>query len=393
LTGLKVLDMATMQAGPMVATHLADHGADVIKIEQPTGDPMRRNGMLKNGVPLWWKLLSRNKRAITLNLRTPKGQDLLKRLAQDADVLVENFRPGTMERWNLGWETLHALNPRLVMVRTTGFGQAGPYSGRAGFGTIAEAMSGFAHITGEANGPPTLPPFALGDNIAGLFGAMATMFAIYYRDVRGAGVGQCIDLSLFEPLFSILGNQSTVYDQLGVSQNRTGNRSANVAPRNAYQTREGRWVALSASTQSIALRVLTLIGGEALANDARFHEPRSRLAHAEEVDRLVADWVRARPVDEVLRVFDEAGAAIGPVFDIAQIFENPQYQARESIVTVCDEELGPIKMQGVFPKLGLTPGRVRWSGPSLGRHNRDIYGGQLGLNEQELEGLRAEGVI
>ncbi len=393
LAGLKVLDLATMHAGPMVATHMADYGADVIKIEHPTGDPVRRNGMLKNGVPLWWKLLARNKWAVTLNLSTEKGQEILKRLARDADVLIENFRPGTMERWNLGWDVLHELNPRLVMVRTTGYGQTGPYRNRAGFGTIAEAMSGFAHITGEADGPPTLPPFALGDNIAGLFGVMATMFALYHRDLHGTGGGQVVDLSIFEPLFFILGNQPTVYDQLGVVQNRSGNRSVNAVPRNAYQTREGRWVALSGATQAIALRVLKLIGGQELANDPRFSEPRSRVAHAEEVDRLVADWIRTRPLDEVLRAFEEVGAAIGPVYDISQIFDDPQFQARQSIVTVEDEELGPIKMQGVFPQLSATPGRVRWTGAPLGKHNREIFCGRLGLTEAEVEQLRSEGVM
>jgi crotonobetainyl-CoA:carnitine CoA-transferase CaiB-like acyl-CoA transferase len=393
LSGLRVIDASSIFAGPIVATMLGDFGADVIKIEHPTGDSLRKVGYRKKGVPLWWKVVSRNKRCITLNFSTPEGQALLKRLVAKADVLIENFRPGTMEKWGLGYDVLSALNPRLVMVRVTGFGQTGPYRERPGFGTGAEAMSGFAHITGEADGPPTLPPFGLADGVAAYHGAFATMFALYERDAKGSGKGQVVDLSIYEPLFALLGYQPTLYDQLGVVQTRTGNRSVNNAPRNAYRTADGRWVALSTAAPSIVKRVLRLCGGDAAADDPRFATSEGRIQHIDEVDGIVANWIAARPLQEVLAAFEKAEAAIAPVYDIGQIFSDPQYLARPSIVSVPDEELGMVRMQNVFPFLSRTPGRIRHAGPKLGQHNEDIYCGELGLERTELDRLRADGVI
>ena len=393
LAGLRVIDASSIFAGPIIAMLLGDFGADVIKIEHPSGDSLRKIGYQKNKVPLWWKVVSRNKRAITLNFSTPKGQTLLKRLVEKADVLVENFRPGTMEKWGLGYDILSRINPRLVMVRVTGFGQTGPYKSRPGFGTGAEAMSGFAHVTGEASGPPTLPPFGLADGVAAYHGAFATMFALYERDAKGSTKGQVIDLSIYEPLFSLLGYQPTLYDQLGIVQNRTGNRSHNNAPRNAYRTADGRWVALSTAAPSIVKRVLRLCGGDAAADDPRFETAEGRVNHIDEVDGIVARWIAERPLDEVLEAFEQAEAAIAPVYDIGQIFRDPQYLARPSIVTVQDEELGPIRMQNVFPFLSRTPGRIRSAGPRLGQHNAEILSGELGLGKDELAQLKAEGVI
>src|SRR5918911_1568429 len=268
LAGVRVLDAATLFAGPLVATFLGDFGADVIKIEHPKGDPIRTHGYAKNGVPLWWKMVGRNKRAITLNFSKPDGQALLCELVKTADVLIENFRPGTLERWGGGPDRLMAANPRLVLVRTTGFGQFGPYAQRPGFGTLAESMSGFAHITGQPDGPPTLPPLALADGIAGLAGAAAVMFALHHR--ARTGQGQVIDLSLLEPILTVLGNQPTVYDQLGIVQQRIGNRTPTSAPRNTYKTRDRRWVAVSASADSVAERVLRLVGRPDLTSQPWF---------------------------------------------------------------------------------------------------------------------------
>lgn len=392
LQGLKVIDCATLFAGPLIGTLMADFGADVIKIEHPTGDPLRKTGLQKNGVPLWWKVAARNKRAMTLNLSTPEGQELLKRLAADADVLIENFRPGTMERWGLGWETLSAINPRLIMVRTTGFGQTGPYKHRPGFGTLAEAMSGFAHVTGEPDGPPTLPPFGLADNIAALYGTSAVMFALWERDVQGSGRGQWIDLSIIEPIFAVLGYQSTAYDQLGVIQQRNGNRSMNNAPRNTYKTRDGRWVAISCSTPSIAERVLRLVGGEALVTDPRFQTAQDRVKHVEELDAIVGGWIGERTLEEVLAAFEEVEGAIAPVYDIAQIMADPHFQAREAVTSVTDPELGALKMPNVFPRLSRTPGRIAHAGPRLGRDTEAVLG-DLGLSPEEIQKLRERGVI
>jgi formyl-CoA transferase len=372
---------------------LGDFGADVIKVEHPSEDSLRKLGFKKNGVPLWWKVIGRNKRCVTLNLGAPKGHALMKQLVEKADVLVENFRPGTMERWGLGYDTLSQLNPRFVMVRVSGFGQTGPHRYRPGFGTGAEAMSGFAHIIGEANGPPTLPPFGLADGVAAYHGAFATMFALYERDAKGSGRGQVVDLSIYELLFSLLGCQSTLYDQLGIVQNRLGNRSLNKAPRNAYKTSDNRWVALFTVAPSIVKRVLQLCGGTAVAQDPRFQTAEGRIANIDEVDGIVARWVAARPLKDVLEKFEEAEASVVPVYDIAQIFQDEQYLARPSVVTVPDEELGSLWMQNFFPFLSRTPGRIRNTGARLGQHNEQIFCGELGLDAAELVQLKSEGVI
>lgn len=393
LEGLKVLDTATLFAGPIIGTLLADFGADVIKAEHPRGDSLRTLGWHKNGISLWWAMANRNKRCISLNLSTPRGQDLLKELVRDTDVLIENFRPGTMEHWGLGWEHLAAINPRLVMIRTTGFGQTGPYRDRPGFGTLAESISGFAHINGHPGGPPTLPPFALGDGIAALFGTFAAMFAIYHRDVRGAGVGQYIDLSIFEPLFWVLGPQAVVYDQLGVVQERTGNRAPFTAPRNAYQASDGRWLGLSASAQSIAERVMRLVGREDLIQEPWFQNHTGRLEHQDELDELISGWIGQHDTEEVLKVFAEFEAAIAPIYSIADIFKDPQYQARETITTIQDPDLGPVRMQNVVPRMSRTPGRVRHLGAAQGAHNQEIYCERLAYGPADLEAWKAEGTI
>ena len=362
LDGIRVLDLSSLYAAPLVATHLGDFGADVIKVEHPRGDDARRWGLSKDGVPLWWKTISRNKRVIALDLNAEDDRDVVVRLAAQADVLIENFRPGRLEAWGLGPDRLHALNPRLVVVRVTGFGQTGPYSARPGFGTLAEAFSGFAHITGMTDGPPTLPPFGLADGICGLVGTYATMIALYWRDARGGGLGQVIDLSLYEPLFSILGPQVTEFTELGVVQGRHGNRSPRTAPRNAYETADGRWVVISAGTQQIAQRIFAAIGRPELGDDERFRDAVSRRAHADEIDAIVAGWIAGRPLDEVLARFEEVEAPIAPVYDAAQIAADPQYRERGSIVEVDDPDLGSVWMANVVPRLSRTPGAIRRTG-------------------------------
>ena len=392
LDGIKVLDIATLFAGPFLATVLADFGAEVLKIEHPKGDPARGHGQQKNGVPLWWKMLARNKEAITLYLGDPRGQEIFLRLAREADVVIENFRPGTLERWNLGWERLHAENPKLILTRVTGFGQFGPYAQRAGFGTIAECMSGFASITGEPDGPPTLPPFGLADGITALAGASAVAFALYHRDARG-GEGQQIDLAIIEPILSVLGPQPTVYDQLGVVQQRSGNRSVNNAPRNTYKSRDGRWVAISTSAQSIAERVLRLVGHPEVIAEPWFQSGMGRAEHADMLDGWVADWVGQRDLPQVMAAFEENGAAATPVYDVADVMNDPQYKALGSIVTVEDEELGPLRMQNVLYRMSRTPGSVRHTGRRLGADNEDVYLGKLGMPREEYDALRKAHVI
>ena len=392
LAGLRVVDAATLFAGPMAATLLGDYGADVIKVEHPAGDSLRNLGWDKDGVSLWWAVVNRNKRAVTLKLSHDLGRQAMLRLVERADVLIENFRPGTMERWGLGWDDLHEVNPRLVMVRVTGFGQTGPYRERAGFGTLAESMSGFAHMNGYPDGPPTLPPFALADGIAGMSGAFLTLAALRARDEQGE-VGQMIDLSIYEPIFWLLGPQASVYDQLGIAQGRSGNRAPFTAPRNAYLSKDGVWLGLSASSQSTAERTVRLVGHPELAEQEWFANHTGRLQHQDELDEVIGSWVAERDADEVVAAFGAAGAAIAPILDIAGIFEDPQYAHNETVTTVEDPVLGPLRMQNLVGRLSATPGRVRTTGPALGEHNRHILGGLIGYDEAELRHMAEEGVI
>lgn len=392
LTGLRVIDISTVYAAPITAMLLGDFGAEVVKVEHPEkGDPARTHGSSKDGHGLWWKVIGRNKRTATLNLGKPAGQDLLRRLVVGADVLVENFRPGVLEKWNLGPDQLHEINPRLVVLRVTGFGQTGPYARRRAFGTLAEAMSGFAHQTGHQDGPPTLPPFGLADGVAGITGAFAVLAALYHRDTNG-GRGQVIDLSLLEPLLGILGPGPSAYDQLGHVPGRHGNRSPNNAPRNAYLTRDGRWVAISASATSVAERVLRLVGRPDITAQQWFSSAGERAQRSELLDRVVSAWIRDRDFDQVVAAFTEAGAALAPIYDVEQLIQDPHVQAREVITTVDDEDLGPLRMQNLMARLLGTPGRIRFAGRRLGQDNDEIYG-ELGLDGDDLAKLRKEGVV
>ncbi len=389
LSGLRVLDVSTVLAGPLACQILGDYGAEVIKIEHPRGDSMRGHGRSKDGVPLWWKMVSRNKRCVGLYLGDPDGAEVFRRLVATADVVVESFRPGTFERWGLGFPALQEINPGLVLVRISGWGQTGPYAERAGFGTLAEAMSGFAAITGEPDGPPTLPPFGLADSVAGLTAAAATTMALYHRDARG-GAGQEIDLAILEPLVTALGPQPIVYDQLGEVQQRTGNRSVNNAPRNTYRTSDGKWVAVSTSANRIAERVLTLVGHPEVIDESWFATGGGRAEHADELDRFVSEWVAARTREEVLEAFTDAGAAIAPVYDVADLMADPHVIARETITTVQDEDLGPVRMQNLLFGMSATPGAIRFTGRSLGADTDAILGEELGLDVAD---LRERGIV
>lgn len=391
LDGLRVLDLATLFAGPMAATLLGDFGAEVIKVEHPARpDPSRGHGPAKDGVGLWWKVLGRNKRTITLDLSRPGGRATLLRLAATADVVIENFRPGTLEKWDLGWAELSAANPRLVLARVTAFGQFGPYAHRPGFGTLAEAMSGFAALTGEPEAPPVLPPFGLADSVAGLATAYAVLTALAARERTGAG--QVVDMAIIEPILSVLGPHATWYDQLGYVQERTGNRSANNAPRNTYRTADGTWVAVSTSAQSVAERVMRLVGRPELIEEPWFATGAERAAHAEVLDEAVGSWIAARTRTEVLAAFEKAEAAVAPVQDVRDVFEDPQYQALDTVTTVPDPELGPLRLQNVLFRLSATPGAIRWAGRPHGA-DTDAVLAELGLAPSEIAALRAEGAL
>lgn len=393
LDDIIVLDLATIVSGGTVTSLLADFGARVIKVENPDGgDPLRAWGPTKNGVSLWWKVVSRNKQSVTLNLRDPRAQDILKRLAVKADVLVENFRPGTLERWNLGYDALAAVNPGLVVVRISGFGQTGPYRDRPGFGTVAEAMSGFVALSGFPDGPPVLPPIPLADEVCGLFGAASALMALRHRDRRD-GRGQVIDLSLYEPLFRLLIPNIPQFALLGDVAGRTGNRFAGGAPRNLYRSKDGEWVAISATTQRTFDRLAQTMDRADLLADPRFADNISRVAHVEELDTIIQEWMGVRPLDEILRRLEASEAVVGPVYDVRHIATDPHFRAREDVTTVADPELGEIPMPAVIPKFSRTPGRVDHAGPRLGEHNEAIYGGLLGLSGDDLAHLAREGVI
>jgi crotonobetainyl-CoA:carnitine CoA-transferase CaiB-like acyl-CoA transferase len=324
---------------------------------------------------------------IALDLNDEDDRERVVQLAAQADVLVENFRPGRLEAWGLGPDRLHELNPGLVIVRVTGFGQTGPYSPRPGFGTLAEAFSGFAHITGLPDGPPTLPPFGLADGISGLVATYATMIALYWRDARGGGLGQVIDVSLYEPLFSILGPQITEYTELGVVQGRQGNRSPRTAPRNTYRTADDRFVAISGGTQQIAQRIFAAIERPELGEDPRFGDAAARRHNADEVESLVAAWIAERPLAEVLARFDEVEAPIAPVYDAAQIVADPQYRERQSIVEVDDDDLGSVWMANVVPRLSRTPGSIRWTGTTaVGGDREEVLSELDGVASPEVRG-------
>ena len=394
LAGLRVLDISTVLAGPLTCQVLGDFGAEVIKVEHPrTGDAFRSHGAQKDGHGLWWKIVSRNKRCVAIDLSRPEGAELIIDLVRTADVLVENFRPGTLERWGLGYDVLHAVNPRLVLARITGFGQSGPYSSRPGFGTLAEAMSGFAAVTGEPDGPPTLPPMGLADSLCGLTAVGAVMMALWHRDHNGgSGEGQVIDLSLLEPMMCAVGPGVTVYDQLGTLQQRNGNRSSSNAPRNTYRSADDRWMAISTSATSIAERVLRLVGHPEVIDEPWFASAAGRAAHVDLLDGYVADWIAQRTEAEVVAAFEAAQAAVAPVYTAADVINDPHVAATEMIIEVDDADLGPMRMQNVLFRMSETPGTIRSTGSALGAETDSVLD-ELGLAAERIAELRSLEVI
>lgn len=394
LKGLKILDASTMIAAPWSSTYLADFGAEVIKIEHPEfGDHARGYGKDIEGSSLFWKTLNRNKKCITLNLSKPEGQELFKKLVSRVDVVVENFRPGTFEKWNLGWDTLLRINPSLILLRTTGFGQDGPYSSRAGFGTVAEGMSGFTSINGEEDGSPTLPGLALADGVGSVFGSLSIMIALYERANNPTREGQYIDMSLYEPLLRFMEPHLVAYDQLGIIGKRVGNGSVSTAPRNSYQTKDGKWTALSGASQSITKNIFKAIGKKELFEDEKFSTNQARLKNVKELDTLIGGWIKERNLSEVLQVFDDHGAVIGPMYDVSQLHEDPHFIHRETFITVKDEEFGEMRVPNVVAKFSRTPGAVKSLGANLGEHNDEIYYGLLALSEEEVKELKHNKII
>lgn len=392
LQDIKVLELGQFVAGPYAARLLAEFGADVIKVEPPgSGDPLRAWRVRdETGTSLWWYVQSRNKRCITLDLRKPEGQELARRLAAQVDVVVENFRPGTLEGWGLGWEQLRSLNPRLIMLRISGFGQSGPYRDKAGFGSVGETMGGIRYLTGWPDRPPTRVGLSLGDTVAALYGAFGVLAAVHHRDQGGGG--QCIDTALYEAVFSLMESLLPDYDRTGVVRERTGNHVPGIAPSNTYPTKDGKYIVIGGNGDSIFQRLCHAMGREDLAADPGLKDPVGRAARQEWLDEQIAQWTSQHTLEECQRIMDEARVPAGPIYSIADIARDPQYIARGMLEQVLTPT-GPLRIPGVVPQLSETPGRTRWVGPALGAHNDEVYCGLLGLSADEISALRARGVI
>jgi crotonobetainyl-CoA:carnitine CoA-transferase CaiB-like acyl-CoA transferase len=393
LENLRVVEAATLAAGPMVGTALGEFGAEVIKVEQPgSGDPMRTWGNRREGIGLVWKSVSRNKRCVTLDLRQTEGQDLFHRLLDISDVLIVGNRPSALERWTIDYDTVHARHPHVVMLHISGYGRGGPKSDRPGYGTLAEAMSGFAHVTGQPDGPPTLPPFMLADGVASLAATYAVMMALYHRDLHGAG-GQLVDVNLIEPLARLIESSTLSFDQLGNIPGRVGNRLDASAPRNAYRTADDHWLAISSASPNIAKRVYRAIDRPDLADDPAYVDPVSRQERAVEVDQLVEKWVAERTLAEAMAVFEAAEVTAAPVYDAELLLADEHLRSRGTFVRVDDDDLGAVTVQAPVVQLSDTPGQIEHLGRALGADNDAVLGGLLGLDAERLASLRAAHVI
>jgi len=396
LAGLRVLELSTVIAGPFAASLLADFGADVIKISLPASagdDPLRAMPPHKDGKPLIWKVTNRNKRSITLDLRKPEGRDLLLRLVTRAAVLIENFRPGTLDRWGLDKATLWQAQPALTILRVTGFGQDGPYRNYPGFARLFEAYGGLTYITGEADGAPLHPGYPIGDPIGGVFGAFGVVAALYHRALHPDAPGQEIDLSLTEAVLKILEVLAIKADQLGEAHERSGNENAFVAPAGVFRAADGHWVTVTCASQSIFERFCTLIGRPEIINDARYANNAVRMQHRQELNAVLGSWVAARPMKDVVATLMDAGVSAAPIYDARQILEDPHFAARAAVSSVPDGDFGAVKMPGLVPRFSATPGEIRSTGPEPGAHNDEIYRGLLGLSDAEIAQLRAAGTI
>jgi crotonobetainyl-CoA:carnitine CoA-transferase CaiB-like acyl-CoA transferase len=394
LEGLRVLELGALIAGPFATRIMAEFGAEVVKVERPgAGDPLRtwRYVDPRTRTSLWWALQSRNKKLVTLNLGHPEGLGLAKRLAAESDILVENFKPGTLEKLGLGWDVLHELNSRLILVRVSGYGQNGPYKDRPGFANIGEAMGGIRYVTGEPHRPPVRSGISLGDSLASLYAVIGALMAVHARDAQGQG--QIVDVALYEAVFSLMESMVPEYDVAQIVRERTGAALPGITPSNSYCSGDGSYVAIGGNSDAIFKRLMQAIGRPELAEDPRYETNADRTEHAGELDELIEGWTRQHTSEEVFHILEEAGVPVGPIYSVTDIMEDPQYQAREMFVEAEVEGIGPVKMPGLAPKLSETPGAVEWYGGPLGAHNEEVYGGLLGLPDEEIERLSREGVI
>jgi formyl-CoA transferase len=396
LAGIRVVELGMLLAGPFTGRLLGDMGAEVIKVEPPgQPDPLREWGKARyEGRSLWWPVQSRNKKCVTLDLRQEAGQRLLLELVSQSDVLVENFRPGTLEKWGVGPEQLWEANPRLVIARVSGYGQTGPYAPRAGFASVAEAMGGIRHINGFPDEPPPRLHISLGDSLAGMFAVQGVLAALYWRDALGGGRGQVVDVSLMEGCFALLESTVPEYDRLGIVRGPGGTGLKGVAPSNIFKSSDDKWIVIAANADKVFRRLCAAMARPELADDPRFATHLARGDNQEELEGIVADWAGRQTAAEIDRLLNDAGVICGPIYTIADIFEDEHYRARDMLVTHEDPEFGDYVGPGIVPKFSETPGQVRWSAPwEEGSHNRDVYGGLLGLSDEELDGLKQQGVL
>jgi crotonobetainyl-CoA:carnitine CoA-transferase CaiB-like acyl-CoA transferase len=391
LAGLRVVEMGQLLAGPFCGQMLGDMGADVIKIEDPAkGDPLRQWGReLPEGQSLWWAIVGRNKRSVTLNLRELEAQEIARKLLSTADILIENFRPGTMERWGLSYESLQQLNPGLIMVRVSGFGQDGPYSQRAGYGAIGEAMGGLRYVVGDPSTPPSRVGISIGDTLAAMFATIGSLAAL--REREASGRGQIVDSSIYEAVLGVMESLVPEWQVSGYQRERTGATLPNVAPSNVYPTRDGKWVLIAANQDTVFGRLAHAMGQPELASDPRYATHGARGNHQAELDGIVAEYTSGQTAEDLEAALEKHGVPAGKIFRPVDMLTDPQYQARESIISVDHEILGPVSMQNVFPKLSRTAGTVRWPGPELGKHTAEVLAG-IGITGDELSSLRERGL-
>ncbi len=394
LEGLKVIELGNFIAGPFASKIFSEFGADVIKIESPEkGDPLREWRHIYEGRSLWWRLQSRNKKSLTVNMKKEEGQEIVRQLVKEADILIENFKPGTLEKWNLSYEDLKEINPRLIMVRISGYGQTGPYKDKAGFGSVGESMGGIRYVTGHPELPPPRVGISLGDQITAMYAVVGAMFAVYNRDVVGTGEGQMIDVALYESVFSLMEGMLPEYDKFGAIRERQGTSLPGVAPSNTYKCKDGKYIVIGGNGDKIFKRLMNAIGRADLADDERFATNNGRAAEADFLDDVIQEWTGTVDLTEAMKVLDEASVPAGPIYSIEDIVKDPQYQARGMFEEHDLNEKEKIRLPGIIPKMSRTPGKTKWLGPDLGEHNDEVLGKMLGLTPDQIKEYKEKGII
>lgn len=394
LKGLRVLELGTLIAGPFAGRLFADFGAEVIKVETPgVGDPIRKWRKMHGDTSLWWYVQARNKKSITLNLKSEEGQNIIKELVKETDIVIENFRPGKLEEWGIGYEDLKASNPKIIMVRISGYGQDGPYSHKPGFGSVAESIGGIRYVTGYPDRPPVRVGISLGDSISSLYAVISAMMAVYNRDIVGTGKGQYIDLALYEAVYSLMESLVPEYDYYQHIRERTGSSLPGIVPSNTYQCKDGKYIVIGGNGDSIFKRLMKAIGREDIGNSPEFATNDLRANHAEFLDNTINEWTRQHTLKEAQEILDNHDVPNGPIYSVADIFEDIHYKEREMIKDVEVEGLGKLKMPGIVPKFSETPGEIKWAGPKLGEHNEKVYKGILGYSDEKIAQLKEKNII